>query len=121
MSSSRAPSHATLSQRSFYALLFELLLGDPELVFKCIQENEIDNRRSLYQHIVLSGGNSMYAGFPSRLERDIKRLHLKNVLNGDKEAMKKFKMKVEAPKHRKHMVFVGGAVLADIMRSKDEF
>ena len=37
--------------------------GISELVFKCIQENEIDNRRSLYQHIVLSGGNSMYAGF----------------------------------------------------------
>ena len=95
--------------------------GISDLVFKCIQENEIDNRRSLYQHIVLSGGNSMYAGLPSRLERDIKRLYLKNVLNGDKEAMKKFKMKVEAPAHRKHMVFVGGAVLADIMRSKDEF
>jgi len=95
--------------------------GISELVFKCIQENEIDNRRALYQHIVLSGGNSMYAGLPSRLERDIKRLYLKNVLNGDKDAMKKFKLKVEAPAHRKHMVFVGGAVLADIMRSKDQF
>jgi len=95
--------------------------GISELVFKCIQENEIDNRRSLYQHIVLSGGNSMYPGLPSRLERDIKRLYLKNVLNNDKEGLKKFKLKVEAPAHRKHMVFVGGAVLADIMRSKDDF
>ena len=43
------------------------------------------------------------------------------MLIGVKVAMKSVKMKVEAPKHRKHMVFVGGAVLADIMRSKDEF
>lgn len=33
----------------------------------------------------------------------------------------KFQLKVEDPPRRKHMVFLGGAVLADIMKDKDSF
>jgi actin-related protein 2 len=35
--------------------------------------------------------------------------------------MKKFKIGIEDPPRRKHMVFLGGAVLADIMKSMDKF
>ena len=35
--------------------------------------------------------------------------------------MRKLKLKIEDPPRRKHMVFMGGAVLADIMRNKPEF
>lgn len=63
----------------------------------------------------------MYVGLFLWFECDIKCFYLKNVLNGDKEVMKKFKMKVEASAYRKYMVFVGGVVLVDIMWSKDEF
>lgn len=33
----------------------------------------------------------------------------------------KFKIRIEDPPRRKHMVFMGGAVLADIMKDKDNF
>jgi actin-related protein 2 len=33
----------------------------------------------------------------------------------------KFKIKIEDPPLRKHMVFLGGAVLADIMKAREEF
>lgn len=33
----------------------------------------------------------------------------------------KFKIRIEDPPRRKHMVFLGGAVLADIMKDKDNF
>lgn len=33
----------------------------------------------------------------------------------------KFKIKIEDPPRRKHMVFLGGAVLADIMKNREEF
>lgn len=33
----------------------------------------------------------------------------------------KFKIKIEDPPRRKHMVFLGGSVLADIMKDKHEF
>lgn len=45
-----------------------------------LQEMDVDNRMTLYHHIVLSGGSTMYPGMPSRMERDIKALYLKHVL-----------------------------------------
>ena len=33
----------------------------------------------------------------------------------------KFKIRIEDPPRRKHMVFLGGSVLADIMKDKDDF
>lgn len=33
----------------------------------------------------------------------------------------KFKIRIEDPPRRKHMVFLGGAVLADIMKDKADF
>lgn len=33
----------------------------------------------------------------------------------------KFKIRIEDPPRRKHMVFLGGAVLADIMKDKPDF
>ncbi|MEJ1274355.1 ARP2 actin-related protein 2 [Cricetulus griseus] len=37
------------------------------------------------------------------------------------ESYTKFKIRIEDPPRRKHMVFLGGAVLADIMKDKDNF
>jgi len=35
--------------------------------------------------------------------------------------LKKFKLRIEDPPRRKHMVFLGGSVLADIMKERGEF
>lgn len=95
--------------------------GIADQVFKCIQEMDIDNRMTLYQHIVMSGGSSMYPGMPSRLEKGLKDLYLKHVLKGNKDGLKKLRLRVEDPPRRRHMVFLGGAVLADIMKDKPDF
>ena len=63
----------------------------------------------------------MYPGLPSRLEKDIRKLYLEKVLKGDKEKLSKFKCRIEDPPRRKHMVFLGGAVLALIMKDKEAF
>ena len=42
-------------------------------------------------------------------------------LQGNKEGLRKLKLRVEVPPRRSHAVFSGGAVLADIMRGSDEF
>lgn len=79
----------------------------------------------------------MYPGLPSRLERELKQLYLERVLKGNAEsfsvssdvsslrclievALQKFKLRIEAQPGRKHMVYMGGAVLANIMRDRDE-
>merc|ERR1712060_155039 len=95
--------------------------GISEQVFNCVQENEIDNRMTMYQHIVLSGGSSMYPGLPSRLEKDIKALYLQRILQGKSDGLKKLRLRIEDPPRRRHMVFLGGAVLADIMKDKPNF
>ena len=51
----------------------------------------------------------------------MKDLYLAKVLKGDTERLKKFKIKIEDPPRRKHMVFLGGSVLADIMKDREDF
>ncbi|KAH0836839.1 actin actin-like protein [Lanmaoa asiatica] len=92
-----------------------------EMLFQTIQAAAVDIRSELYKHIVLSGGSSMYPGLPSRLEKEMKQLYLTRVLNGDPSRLNKFKIRIEDPPRRKHMVFLGGAVLADIMKNRNDF
>jgi len=96
-------------------------VGLHEMLFNMIQEADIDLRPAFYQHIVLSGGSTMYPGLPSRLEKEMKQLYLERVLKGDKARLDKFKLRIEDPPRRKHMVFLGGSVLADIMKDRPEF
>jgi len=95
--------------------------GLAEQLFNTIQAADIDTRIEFYQHIVLSGGSSMYPGLPSRLEKELKEMYLEKVLKGDESRLKKFKLRIEDPPRRKHMVFLGGAYLAEIMKNKDTF
>ena len=92
-----------------------------ELIFDCINGSDINLRVNLYKHIVLSGGTTMYPGLPSRLERDIKAEYTKTVAGGDASRLSKYKIRIEDPPRRKHFVFLGGAVLADIMKDKEDF
>lgn len=94
--------------------------GVAELLFSTINAADIDTRAEFYKHIVLSGGSTMYPGLPSRLEREIKQLYLERILKGDTSKLSKFKIRIEDPPRRKHMVFLGGAVLADIIKDKEE-
>jgi actin-related protein 2 len=108
------------------------------MLFQTIQAAAVDTRAELYKHIVLSGGSSMYPGLPSRLEKEMKQLYLTRVLAGDPARLnvsapltsgylvmlttaQKFKIRIEDPPRRKHAVFLGGAVLADIMKNREEF
>merc|ERR1711962_805864 len=92
-----------------------------ELLFNAIQAADVDVRPDLYKHIVLSGGSTMYPGLPSRVEREIRQLYFQKIVKGDVNQYKKFKIAVESPPRRKHMVFLGGAVLADLMKDNQNF
>jgi len=95
--------------------------GLHETLFGMINEADMDLRSSFYKHIVLSGGSTMYPGLPSRVEKELRQLYLQKVLKGDKTRLAKFKLRIEDPPRRKHMVFLGGSVLADIMKDRPEF
>jgi len=95
--------------------------GLHKLLFGSIMKADIDLRAEFFKHIVLSGGTTMFAGLPSRLEKDVRELWVENVAKGDKSRAGKFKLKIEDPPRRKNMVFLGGSVLADIMKEQQEF
>ncbi|KAJ8523700.1 hypothetical protein ON010_g17418 [Phytophthora cinnamomi] len=82
---------------------------------------DIDLRAEFFKNIVLSGGSSMYPGLPSRLEKDIKQRYLTDVLKGDNSRLSKFRLRINDPPRRKHLVFLGGSVLADVMKDNDAF
>lgn len=98
------------------SLLGQEDLGVAEQVFKVINSAPMDVRRTLYGQIVLSGGTTMYPGFPTRLERELERLYTERILKGHGDQSKKSIIRVEAPPRRKHFVFLGGAVYANIMK-----
>jgi len=97
--------------------------GIAEALFNVIQDPKtpVDTRVEFYQHIVLSGGTSMFPGLSSRLDKEIRQLYLEKVLKGDETRLKKFKLRIEDPPRRKHLVFLGGAYLAEIMKNKEQF
>ncbi|RPA81445.1 Actin/actin-like protein [Ascobolus immersus RN42] len=93
--------------------------GIAEQLFQTVESADIDTRSSLYKTIVLSGGSSMYPGLPSRLEKELKQLWFAKVAKGDQRVFENFKVRIEDPPRRRHMVFIGGAVLANIMADRE--
>jgi len=59
---------------------------------------------------MISGGTSMFPGFPTRLQNDIKKLYKKNIAE-----QIKFDIEIIDPPRRKYNVFIGGGVLAKAM------
>ncbi|KAI0390552.1 actin family [Xylariaceae sp. FL0594] len=94
--------------------------GIGELLFNTIQAADVDVRAELYKGVVLSGGSSMYPGLPSRLEKELRQLWLAKVLGGNPERLDKLLIRIGDPPRRRHMVFLGGAVLATILANQSE-
>eukprot|EP01129_Flabellula_baltica_P014912 TRINITY_DN72_c0_g1_i1.p2 TRINITY_DN72_c0_g1~~TRINITY_DN72_c0_g1_i1.p2 ORF type:complete len:402 (-),score=118.13 TRINITY_DN72_c0_g1_i1:69-1274(-) len=104
-------------------------MGMSEGLFSCINGADTDLRSELYKHVVLSGGTTMYPGLPSRLDKDVRAMYRANAYKTNSNLgetdldniMAKFPLRIEDPPRRKHMVFLGGAVLAEIMKDKPSF
>jgi len=95
-------------------------------LFDSIESCEPDLRTTLRKFIVLSGGSTMYPGLPSRLEKDMNGFYKKRRAeelqkNKGLTGGSDIKVLIEDPPRRKHMVFLGGAVLAGVMADKPEF
>jgi actin-related protein len=75
----------------------------PELAFNSIQGCDIDDRRELYENMVMSGGSTMFEGIPERLEKEMIAL-----------APAKIQVKINAPAERKFSTWIGGAILSHL-------
>jgi actin-related protein 2 len=81
----------------------------------------IDTRRSMYSNIVLSGATTMFAGFSSRLENEMKQLYYNRILKKplSKESSKIIDI-VDTPR-RKYSVFAGASFLAQFYESQPDY
>lgn len=77
--------------------------GIHQLCYKTIQKCDIDIRSELYSNVVLSGGSSMFAGLPERLEKE-----LLDLIPAGK------RVRISSPEDRKYSAWVGGSVLGSL-------
>ena len=71
MNESRFLAPETIFDPSIGSMQFDEKEGLHRIAFDSIQEVDIDNRRELYQSVVLSGGSSLMKGLPERLEKEL--------------------------------------------------
>ncbi|XP_052087829.1 actin, cytoskeletal 4-like [Mytilus californianus] len=74
-----------------------------EMVYNSIMMSEIDNRRDLYNNIVLSVGSTMFPGFVDRMRKELDAIVPSTV-----------KIKVIAQPERKYSVWIRGSILGSL-------
>ena len=73
----------------------------------------MDVRKDLYNSIVLSGATTMFAGYASRIEKDIKSVYKEKGLKNTDDKTIKINIKIIDSPRRKFSVFTGATVLAN--------
>ena len=87
--------------------------GIPYMMMKSINKCPIDCRVGLYSGIVLSGANTLFPGFASRVENEIKKLYKQTALKLAKEKKIKININVIDSPKRKYSVFIGASIIAN--------
>jgi actin-related protein len=79
------------------------VLGMHSMGHATIQKCDVDIRKDLYQNIILSGGTTLYAGLPDRLEKEI-----------DALCPQQNMVKIIASNDRYYSVWTGGSTLSSL-------
>mmetsp|Transcript_1345 Transcript_1345/g.3611 ORF Transcript_1345/g.3611 Transcript_1345/m.3611 type:complete len:391 (-) Transcript_1345:62-1234(-) len=77
--------------------------GLPNLMFESILKCEVDQRRALYESVLLSGGSTLFPNMPERMRDELVSL-----------VPASMKVKVLAPPERAHSAWLGGSILAEM-------
>ena len=92
--------------------------GIPYMMMKSINSCPIDSRKGLYSGIVLSGANTLFPGFASRIENEIKKIYKETALKLAKEKKIKININVIDSPKRKYSVFIGASIIANHYNSE---
>jgi actin-related protein len=82
-------------------------LGIHEMSFASIQDCDVDIRMDLYGNIILSGGTTLYAGLPDRLEQEVDKMC-------HKMCPEQVSAKIIASQDRYYSVWTGGSILSNL-------
>jgi len=81
--------------------------GIHELAYSSVMKCDVDMRvKDLLGNLVVSGGSTMFPGFPERMQKELTALAPQTAKTG--------KVKIIAPPERKFSVWMGGSVLASL-------
>lgn len=80
-----------------------LYLALPEIITTCLSRVDIDIRSLLFQHILMTGGNTLFKGLPEKLGSEVKKI-----------APKHMKVKLSAPGNRKNSAWYGGSIVTSL-------
>ena len=75
----------------------------------------MDLRKGLYNSIILSGATTMFPGYATRLENEIKNLYTANNLKVAKDKTIKIPINIIDSPRRKYSVFIGATILANLL------
>lgn len=75
--------------------------GVDKLVYDSIMKCDADIHKDLFENIVLTGGTSMFEGFPKRFEKEIGKLNLSNNI-----------VNIVASPQRQYAAWIGGSIFA---------
>ena len=93
--------------------------GIPEMMFKSINNCPLDIRKSLYGNIILSGATTLFPGFASRIELEMKKLYKEiSLKNTDNKKIKISINVIDSPR-RKYSVFIGASIIGNYYNTAD--
>ena len=93
--------------------------GIPEMMFKSINNCPIDLRKSLYGNIILSGATTLFPGFASRVELEMKKLYKEQALKNVENKKIKISINVIDSPRRKYSVFIGASIIGNYYNTAD--
>ncbi|XP_047306695.1 actin-66-like [Impatiens glandulifera] len=85
----------------------EAAAGIHEMTYNSIIKCDVDIKRELFGHIVLSGGSTMFPGIADRMSKEIIAL-----------APHRMEINVFAPPERRYSVWIGGSIFASLSTFK---
>jgi actin-related protein len=80
----------------------------------------MDTRKKLYEKIIISGANTLFPGFSSRLEAEIVSLYKQRVLK-DVNGRMKIAMEIIDSPRRNYSVFIGATIIAKVYENMEEY
>ena len=79
----------------------------------------MDLRKHFYENIVLSGATTMFAGYASRLLKEMKNVYVEKGLQNVKDKTIRIDINIIDSPRRKYSVFIGATVLANIYNKNE--
>jgi actin-related protein 2 len=93
--------------------------GISYMIMKSINKSPMDCRTGLYENIVLSGATTLFPGFSTRIENDIKKIYKETILKDVEDKKVKMNINVIDSNKRKFSVFIGASIIANHYNSSD--